>query len=288
MTNEDVQTLDHAQSSQKEFFTVPGWHSDASSVDVEPPTPKSCHLSTDGLDEDNAKFQEQSNRNELAGSVKFHLKGPVLKPEENGDLDLHRLERQRESGHAAVGPLIPEVAADMPVTSHDRKTVNGKAQKRSSLITEQAEPVKELQADGRRVGAEEHGATVFSTERKTSWGTPDGIKSGTNIRVEGPLPAEHKAQGEDAKRVPGEMVTEEQFVDEDGNVITKKVTRTVVRRLVVSSSRDREDEELERDGQGDAEQTEYFGSDFMGEEVEGYKVVKVKKETIRQADKKTH
>ncbi|XP_055503193.1 ankyrin-3 isoform X10 [Leucoraja erinacea] len=267
---------------------VPGWHSDASSVDVEPPTPKSCHLSTDGLDEDNAKFQEQSNRNELAGSVKFHLKGPVLKPEENGDLDLHRLERQRESGHAAVGPLIPEVAADMPVTSHDRKTVNGKAQKRSSLITEQAEPVKELQADGRRVGAEEHGATVFSTERKTSWGTPDGIKSGTNIRVEGPLPAEHKAQGEDAKRVPGEMVTEEQFVDEDGNVITKKVTRTVVRRLVVSSSRDREDEELERDGQGDAEQTEYFGSDFMGEEVEGYKVVKVKKETIRQADKKTH
>ncbi|XP_055503199.1 ankyrin-3 isoform X15 [Leucoraja erinacea] len=288
VTNEDVQTLDHAQSSQKEFFTVPGWHSDASSVDVEPPTPKSCHLSTDGLDEDNAKFQEQSNRNELAGSVKFHLKGPVLKPEENGDLDLHRLERQRESGHAAVGPLIPEVAADMPVTSHDRKTVNGKAQKRSSLITEQAEPVKELQADGRRVGAEEHGATVFSTERKTSWGTPDGIKSGTNIRVEGPLPAEHKAQGEDAKRVPGEMVTEEQFVDEDGNVITKKVTRTVVRRLVVSSSRDREDEELERDGQGDAEQTEYFGSDFMGEEVEGYKVVKVKKETIRQADKKTH
>ncbi|XP_032890197.1 ankyrin-3 isoform X10 [Amblyraja radiata] len=315
VTNEDVQTLDHAQSSQKEFFTVPGWPSDASSVDVEPPTPKSCHLSTDDLDEDNAKFQEQSNRNELAGSVKFHLKGPVLKPEENGDLDLHRPERQRESGHAAVGPLIQEVVADMPVTSHDRKTVNGKAQKRSSLITEQAEPVKELQADGRRVGAEEHGATVFSTERKTSWGTPDGIKSGTNIRVEGPLPAEHKAQelgenesssdeeefvitsvtrrrvilkGEDAKRVPGEMVTEEQFVDEDGNVITKKVTRTVVRRLVVSSSRDREDEELERDGQGDAEQTEYFGSDFMGEEVEGYKVVKVKKETIRQADKKTH
>ncbi|XP_078269357.1 ankyrin 3b isoform X27 [Rhinoraja longicauda] len=288
VTKEDVQTLDHAQSSQKEFFTVPGWHSDASSVDVEPPTPKSCHLSTGDLDEDNAKFQEQSNKNELAGSVKFHLKGPVLKPEENGDLDLHRLERQRELGRTAVSPLIQEVADDMPVTSHDRKTVNGKAQKRSSLITDQAEPVKELQADGRRVGAEEHGATVFSTERKTSWGTPEGIKSGTNVRVEGPLPAEHKAQGEDAKRVPGEMVTEEQFVDEDGNVVTKKVTRTVVRRLVVSSSRDHEDEELERDGQGDAEPTEYFGSDFLGEEVEGYKVVRVKKETIRQADKKAH
>ncbi|XP_051883484.1 ankyrin-3 [Pristis pectinata] len=311
VTKEEVQALHPAQISQKEFFTVPGWHSDASSVDVEPPTPKSCHLSTDDLDEGDANLQEQSIKNELAGSVKFHLKGPVLKPEENGDLDLHRLERQRESS-----PLIQEVTDDMPVTSHDRKTVNGKAQKRPTLITEQVESVKEMQADTRRMGAEEHGAGGFGTEKKPSWGTSEGIKSGTNIRVEGPLPAEHKAQelganesssdeeefvttrvirrrvilkGEDAKRVPGEMVTEEHFVDEDGNVVTKKVTRTVVKRLVLSPSRDHEDDELEREGQGDEEGAEYFGSDFMREEqVEGYKVVRVKKETIRQADKKTH
>ncbi|XP_062927646.1 ankyrin-3 isoform X4 [Mobula hypostoma] len=280
VTKEKVHTLHPAQISQKEFFTVPGWHSDASSVDVEPPTPKSCHLSTDDLDEGSAKLQEQSIKNELAGSVKFHLKGPVLKPEENGELDLHRLERQKESS-----PLIQE---DMPITSHDRKTVNGKVQKRSALITEQVESVKEMQADTRRMGAEEHGAGGFGAEKKPSWGTPEGIKSGTNIRVEGPLPAEHKAQEEDAKTVPEEMVTEEQFFDEDGNVVTKKVTHTVVKCLLLPPSRDCDTNELEREGQGDEEGAEYFGSDFMGEEVEGYKVVRVKKETIRQADKKTH
>ncbi|XP_059803368.1 ankyrin-3 isoform X3 [Hypanus sabinus] len=283
VTKEEVHMLHPAQISQKEFFTVPGWRSDASSVDVEPPTPKSCHLSTDDLDEGSAKLQEQSIKNELAGSVKFHLKGPVLKPEENGELDLHRLERQKESS-----PLIQEVTGDMPITSHDRKTVNGKVQKRSALITEQVESVKEMQADTRRMGAEEHGASGFGVEKKPSWSTPEGIKSGTNIRVEGPLPAEHKAQEEDAKTVPEEMVTEEQFFDEDGNVVTKKVTHTVVKRLFLLSSRDCDANELEREGQGDEEGAECFGSDFMGEEVEGYKVVRVKKETIRQADKKAH
>ncbi|XP_062913113.1 ankyrin-1-like isoform X9 [Mobula hypostoma] len=38
-------------------------------------------------------------------------------------------------------------------------------------------------------------------------------------------------KGEEAKNIPGESVTEEQFVDEDGNIVTKKVVRKVVRRL---------------------------------------------------------
>ncbi|XP_069756815.1 ankyrin-3-like isoform X4 [Narcine bancroftii] len=257
VTKEEVQALHRAQICQKECFTVPGWHSDASSVVVEPPTPKSCHLSTDDLDEDHANLQEKNFKAELAGSVKFHLKGPILKPEENGDLDLHRLEHQKESSHAAVSPLIQEVADEVPVTSHDRKAVNGKAQKRSLPVVE---PGKEVLADSRRLGAEEHRGSGYGAERKTSWAMSEGIKSGTNIRGDGPLPAENKVQ----------------------------VTRTVVRRLVLSPSRDHEDDELKREGQGDEEGAEYLRSDFMGEEVEGYKVIRVKKETIRQAEKKTH
>eukprot|EP00061_Rhincodon_typus_P010584 g34983.t1 len=53
VTKEEDQNLPHAQNSQNEFFAVPGWHSDSSSVDVEPPTPRRCNLSTDNLDEDN-------------------------------------------------------------------------------------------------------------------------------------------------------------------------------------------------------------------------------------------
>ncbi|XP_068114558.1 ankyrin-3 isoform X7 [Hyperolius riggenbachi] len=40
-------------------------------------------------------------------------------------------------------------------------------------------------------------------------------------------------KGEEAKNIPGESVTEEQYTDEEGNIITKKVTRKVVRRVMV-------------------------------------------------------
>uniref|UniRef100_UPI00398F33B5 ankyrin-1-like isoform X3 n=1 Tax=Pristiophorus japonicus TaxID=55135 RepID=UPI00398F33B5 len=38
-------------------------------------------------------------------------------------------------------------------------------------------------------------------------------------------------KGEEAKNIPGESVTEEQFTDEDGNIVTKKIVRKVVRRM---------------------------------------------------------
>ncbi|XP_072334979.1 ankyrin-3 isoform X35 [Scyliorhinus torazame] len=292
VTKEEVQNLHHVQNSQREFFTVPGWHSDASSVEVEPPTPGSFNLSMDNLDEDNGNLQEQRIKNDLAGSVMFHMKGQVLKPEENGAHDVHRLERQRESSHATVGPLIQEAANDVLVMSHDRKTLNGKVQKRSVLITEQVEPITELQkdlVDMRRPGSEEHGGPLLTSEKKTSWVTSEIIKSGSNFRDDGSLPAEHKAQGEDAKKVPGETVMQEQFIDDDGNVVTRKVTRTVVSRHVLSPDREREDGELHGVGRGAEEGADYFASGTMGQEqVEGYKVTRVKKETTRQVDKKTH
>uniref|UniRef100_A0A3Q1J4Z8 Ankyrin 3 n=1 Tax=Anabas testudineus TaxID=64144 RepID=A0A3Q1J4Z8_ANATE len=42
---------------------------------------------------------------------------------------------------------------------------------------------------------------------------------------------------EEAKNIPGESVTEEQFTDEDGNLVTRKVIRKVVRRVVNSEER---------------------------------------------------
>ncbi|XP_059509139.1 ankyrin-3 isoform X2 [Stegostoma tigrinum] len=218
VTKVEDQNIPHTQNSQNQFFAVPGWHSDSSSVDVEPPTPRRCNLSTDNLDEDNGNLQEQRIKNDLAASVMFHMKGQVLKPKENGDHDIHRLDRQRESGHAPSGPLIQEVGGDLPVTPQDRKTLNGKVHKRSVLITEQAEPVTELQkdlAETRRPGVDEYVSPLFGSERKTSWSS-EVLKSGPNFRDDGSSPAEHKAQ-----------------------------------------------------------------------QVEGYKVIRVKKET-RQADKKTH
>ncbi|XP_031203535.1 ankyrin-3 isoform X20 [Mastomys coucha] len=69
-------------------------------------------------------------------------------------------------------------------------------------------------------------------------------------------------KGEEAKTIPGESVTEEQFTDEEGNLITRKITRKVIRRI----------------GPQERKQDDVQG--------EGYKV-KTKKE-IRNVEKKTH
>ncbi|XP_047464408.1 ankyrin-3-like isoform X9 [Mugil cephalus] len=44
-------------------------------------------------------------------------------------------------------------------------------------------------------------------------------------------------KGEEAKNIPGESVIEEQFTDEDGNLVTRKVIRKVVRRVLHSEER---------------------------------------------------
>ncbi|XP_060950539.1 ankyrin-3-like [Limanda limanda] len=45
-------------------------------------------------------------------------------------------------------------------------------------------------------------------------------------------------KGEEARNIPGESVTEEKFTDEDGNLVTRKVIRKVVRRVVTSEERE--------------------------------------------------
>ncbi|XP_039106437.1 ankyrin-3 isoform X4 [Hyaena hyaena] len=71
-------------------------------------------------------------------------------------------------------------------------------------------------------------------------------------------------KGEEAKSIPGESVTEEQFTDEEGNLITRKITRKVIRRIAIPPERKHDD--------------------MQGE---GYKVKTVKKE-IRHVEKKSH
>ncbi|XP_028844551.1 ankyrin-3-like isoform X9 [Denticeps clupeoides] len=81
--------------------------------------------------------------------------------------------------------------------------------------------------------------------------------SGTRGRKEGAMTSEHKVQpsppdsgsdgeqtvttrvfrrrlilkGDEARNVPGESVSEEQFTDEDGSIITRKIIRKVIRRM---------------------------------------------------------
>ncbi|XP_030610367.1 ankyrin-3-like [Archocentrus centrarchus] len=51
-------------------------------------------------------------------------------------------------------------------------------------------------------------------------------------------------KGEEARNIPGESVTEEQFIDEDGNLVTRKVIRKVVRRVFSSEERRQSEGEI--------------------------------------------
>ncbi|XP_054608536.1 ankyrin-3-like isoform X19 [Dunckerocampus dactyliophorus] len=55
-------------------------------------------------------------------------------------------------------------------------------------------------------------------------------------------------KGEEARNVPGESVTEEQFTDEDGNLVTRKVIRKVVRRVVGGSEPNKKDADADEGG----------------------------------------
>ncbi|KAM9837421.1 ankyrin-1-like [Aulostomus maculatus] len=57
-------------------------------------------------------------------------------------------------------------------------------------------------------------------------------------------------KGEEARNIPGESVTEEQFTDDDGSLVTRKVIRKVVRRVVNSEERRETGAEEGDDGVG--------------------------------------
>ncbi|XP_042180390.1 ankyrin-3 isoform X2 [Oncorhynchus tshawytscha] len=154
MTEAKVQEiLSQVKQAEKDMCSLPGWHSETFSVNVEPPTP-SRSVSSDLLDR-----QENSQENS-SDSATSSSRGEPGRSRHNGD-------------HTELAP-------------HD-----------GSL------PLSQDSAN-RRAG---HG------------------------KEEGVLVSEKKVQGEQAKNIPGESVTEEQFTDEDGNIITRKVIRKVIRRV---------------------------------------------------------
>ncbi|XP_065253867.1 ankyrin-1 isoform X2 [Emys orbicularis] len=60
-------------------------------------------------------------------------------------------------------------------------------------------------------------------------------------------------KGNQIQDIPGEQVTEEQFTDEQGNIVTKKIIRKVVRRISAG------DEEKEEEARGHVPESELIG-----------------------------
>ncbi|XP_036841754.1 ankyrin-3 isoform X12 [Oncorhynchus mykiss] len=180
MTEARVQEiLSQVQQAEKDVCSLPGWHSDTSSVNVEPPTPGRS-VSSDLLDR-----QENSQENS-SDSITSSSRGELARSRHNGD-----------------NTELPPQDGSLPVSQDSANGRTGRGKEEGTLVSE-----RKVQQRFSESGSDEERTVTTRVFRR---------------RV--------ILKGEQAKNIPGESVTEEQFTDEDGNIITRKVIRKVIRRV---------------------------------------------------------
>ncbi|XP_060130944.1 ankyrin-3 isoform X11 [Zootoca vivipara] len=285
---------------------VDGWQSEASSVNVEPPTP-GRRISGELLD------RLDDSPDQCRDSITSYFKGEAGKLETNGSYS-------ESTTEAKTKPFVQESAKSLGKHS-DKETVKPKTQ--SSLRTEQqtislTSHQKSLQ-EASKPAVDTPKTSVPVSMKKTSWNTSDDSKlrpkaqeeegatsseqkihvcllnelvkctknciyqeyseSDSDIEIQSDSSSDEEQRittrvyrrrlilkGEEAKNIPGESVTEEQFTDEEGNLVTRKVTRKVLRRVVIPH--------------------EKKPGDMVTSQGEGYKM-KTKKE-VRHVEKTTY
>ncbi|XP_064518458.1 ankyrin-3 isoform X6 [Pseudopipra pipra] len=234
---------------------IDGWQPDSSSVS-EPPT-SGRRIGGSLLD----RLDDSSDQ--CRDSVTSYVKGEAGKPETNGSLS-------ESTSEAKTKSYIQESLNDVGKHS-DKEALKTKPQI-STGTDEQT-----LSSTGYQKSLEETSkpttegskTSVPVSVKKMGWSTSEDGKPRTSIQEEeGAVMSEQKEcsdsdseiesdsssgeeqrittrvyrrrlilKGEEAKNIPGESVTEEQFTDEEGNVITRKITRKVVRRFVIPHER---------------------------------------------------
>ncbi|CAI5774476.1 ankyrin-3 isoform X41 [Podarcis lilfordi] len=224
---------------------VDGWQSEASSVNVEPPTP-GRRISGELLD------RLDDSPDQCRDSITSYLKGEAGKLETNGSYS-------ESTTEAKTKPFVQQSAKSLGKQS-DKETVKPKTQ--SSLRTEQqtislTSHQKSLQ-EASKPAVDTPKTSVPVSMKKTSWNTSDDSKlrpkaqeeegatsseqkeysesdSDSDIEIQSDSSSDEEQRittrvyrrrlilkGEEAKNIPGESVTEEQFTDEEGNLVTRK------------------------------------------------------------------
>ncbi|KAE8280768.1 hypothetical protein D5F01_LYC21331 [Larimichthys crocea] len=162
--------LDHVEQAEKEVCSLSGWHSDSSSINVEPPTPGRS-VSSDLLD----RRESQENSSD---SITSSSRGESGRSRQNGDNSKHSPQdgsSESSNGRKEEGTLVSE------------------------------KKVQRVSVDS---GSEEEQTVTTRIFRR---------------RI--------ILKGEEAKNIPGESMTEEHYMDQDGNLISRKVIRKVIRRM---------------------------------------------------------
>ncbi|KAL9846928.1 ankyrin-3 isoform 5-T5 [Geothlypis trichas] len=208
MTEERVWSiLKGVQQAEREMSSITGWQPDSSSVSEAPTSGRRIGGSLlDRLDESSDQCRD---------SVTSYVKGEAGKPETNGSLS-------ESTSEAKTKSYVQEALNDVGKHS-DKETLKTKSQI-STGTDEQtlssAAYQKSLEETSKPT-TEGSKTSVPVSVKKMGWSTSEDGKPRTSIQEEeGAVMSEQK--GEEAKNIPGESVTEEQFTDEEGNVITRK------------------------------------------------------------------
>ncbi|XP_069720454.1 ankyrin-3 isoform X2 [Phaenicophaeus curvirostris] len=186
---------------------IDGWQPDSSSVTE--PLSSGRRIGGSLLD----RFDDSSDQ--CRDSLTSYVKGEAGKPETNGSLSESTTETKTKSyiqdslndvGKQSDKEALktkPQISAGT-----DEQTLSSTAYQKS--LEETSKPTTE--------GSK---TSVPVSVKKMNWSTSEDGKPRTGIQEEeGAVMSEQK--GEEAKNIPGESVTEEQFTDEEGNVITRK------------------------------------------------------------------
>ncbi|XP_048802901.1 ankyrin-3 isoform X15 [Lagopus muta] len=239
MTEEKVWSiLKGVQQAEHEMSSITGWQTDSSSV-TEPPT-SGRRIGGSLLD------RLDDSLDQCRDSVTSYVKGEAGKPETNGSLSETTTETKTKSYvQESLNDVGKHSDKEAPKTKSqisagtDEQTLSSTAYQKS--LEETSKPTTE--------GSK---TSVPVSVKKMGWSTSEDGKARTGIQEEeGAGMSEQKEcsdseiesdsssgeeqrittrvyrrrlilKGEEAKNIPGESVTEEQFTDEEGNVITRK------------------------------------------------------------------
>ncbi|XP_034754621.1 ankyrin-3 isoform X22 [Etheostoma cragini] len=163
-----------------------GWHSDSSSVNVEPPTPGRS-VSSDLLD----RRESQEN---ISDSITSSSRGESGRSRQNGNNSKH--------------------------SPQDRSSESSNGRKEEGALVSEKK-VQRVSVDS---GSEEEQTVTTRIFRRRLI-----------------------LKGEQAKNIPGESVTEEHYMDHDGNLVSRKVIRKVIRRISTPTPENQGGDSWQRD-----------------------------------------
>ncbi|XP_074088396.1 ankyrin-3 isoform X2 [Macrotis lagotis] len=292
MTEEKVQALLRGvEQVEREMYSITGWQNEASTGNPEPPmpgrriagglldrldnSPDQCRDSiTSYLKGEAGKFEANGSHPEAFSETmaKSHIQesqNDVGKPRDKEPLKPKTPGSGRSDGPVAFQKsveetskhLADEIKTSVPVSVKKvNRTSSGDAKPRLNLHEEEGAVHPDHKVKSPGVTLTRIAACCYQDDKESESYSSSEEERRVTTRI---IRRRLILKGEEAKNIPGESVTEEQFTDEEGTIITRKITRKVVRRIALP-------------------QESIFG-EMQGE---GYKV-KTKKE-IRPVEKKSH